>query len=335
MINVTNLVKVFPSRKGLLGHDAVVALRGVSFAIPDGGAISFIGESGSGKTTIGRILTGLETPSAGEIWWDDVNITALPQRQRLRFLRKVQLIQQDPYQALNPARTIEQALKDPLTVIAREQHKGPQWVQQRINEVLQMVGIEPVSVLDKYPHMLSGGQRQRIVIARALTVEPKVLVADEAVSMIDVSLRLGVLKLLRDLRDQFGISLFFITHDVAAARYVGQDGQLFVIYKGMIIESGQTDEVITHPYHPYTQALLSAVPVLKGLEIPGPDRYIPLRADEDGEIQDTVCLYESRCPFAQDQCRQTRPLLQGDGHAHACHFPTVRRVVATARPEKP
>jgi peptide/nickel transport system ATP-binding protein len=331
MIEIKNLTKVFPARKGLLGHDAIKAVANVCFSIPEAGSASFIGESGSGKTTIGRILAGLETPSSGDIWIQGVNVTKMPQAERRRFLRQVQLIQQDPYQALNPARTIEQALGDPLKVIARERGQDSAWIQTRMHDVLHRVGIEPGSVLNKYPHMLSGGQRQRIVIARALTVDPKVLVADEAVSMIDVSLRLGVLKLLKDLREQFGISLLFITHDVASARYVGQNGQLFVIYKGMVIESGPTDQIIDQPYHPYTQALLSAVPVLKGLENPGPDRFIPLRGDDQELIPDTVCLYQPRCPFAQTKCREERPALQGTEHAHACHFPVVRRVVATVR----
>jgi peptide/nickel transport system ATP-binding protein len=324
-------VKVFTAKKGVLGHDAIEAVSHMSFSIPGGGALSLIGESGSGKTTVGRILAGLEVPTSGDIWIQRVNVMTLPPAERRTFLRQVQLIQQDPYQALNPARTIEQSLEDPLKVIARERGKNGAWIQSRVHEVLLRVGMDPGSVLNKYPHMLSGGQRQRIVIARALTVEPKVLVADEAVSMIDVSLRLGVLKLLKDLRQEFGISLFFITHDVASARYVGEDGQLFVIYKGQVVESGPTDEIISQPHHPYTQALLSAVPVLKGLEDPGPDRFIPLRGNDQEQVPDTACIYEPRCPFAQAKCQKERPVLQGAGHAYACHFPVVRRVVATMK----
>lgn len=334
MIEVKNLVKVFGAKKGLLGHDAITAVAGVSFSVPEGGSLSLIGESGSGKTTIGRILAGLESPTSGEIIIQGTHVTKLLPAERHKFLRRVQLIQQDPYQALNPARTIEQALEDPLKVIAREQGKDERWILSRMHDVLLRTAIEPGAVLNKYPHMLSGGQRQRIVIARALTVDPKVLIADEAVSMIDVSLRLGVLKLLKELREQFGIALIFITHDVASARYVGHEGKLFVIYKGTIIESGPTDDVINQPYHPYTQALLSAVPVLKGLEDPGPDRFIPLRGDDREIIADTSCLYQPRCPFAQAQCSETRPVSQGLEHTYACHFPVTRRVVATARGER-
>lgn len=331
MIEVRHLEKTFPGKHGLLGHDAVKAVQDVSFRIPDGGAVSFIGESGCGKTTIGRILAGLENYTAGEVLIDGQNLATVDRRQREAVLRRVQLIQQDPYQALNPARTIEQALSDPLKVMAKARGADTAWILHRMEEVLGLVGLEPEAVVHKYPHMLSGGQRQRIVIARALTVEPSVLVADEAVSMIDVSLRLGVLKLLRDLRETFHISLIFITHDVASARYVGEDGQMFVIYKGMIAEQGLTDDVILHPQHPYTQALLSAVPVLKGLESPGSDRYIPLKELDHGQSPENACLFAPRCPFAQPLCETERPALRGTpGHQYACHYPQERHVVAVA-----
>ncbi|AUW95029.1 peptide ABC transporter ATP-binding protein [Sulfobacillus thermotolerans] len=328
MIEVRHLEKTFPGTRGLLGHDAIKAVNDVSFHIPDGGAVSFIGESGCGKTTIGRILAGLETYTAGEVVMDGQNLAQLPRRQRAVLLRRVQLIQQDPYQALNPARTIEQALTDPLKVIAKERGADKAWIMHRLHEVLELVGLDPDAVIYKYPHMLSGGQRQRIVIARALTVDPSVLVADEAVSMIDVSLRLGVLKLLRDLRERFKISVLFITHDVASARYVGDDGQMFVIYKGRIVEHGLTDEVILHPQHPYTQALLSAVPVLKGLEEPGPDRYIPLKEFGHGQPPEHACAFAPRCPYAQPLCGQEKPELVGTAHQYACHYPKERHVVA-------
>ncbi len=331
MIEVRNLEKTFPGSRGILSHDAVKALRHVTFTIPDGGAVSFIGESGCGKTTVGRIMAGLEKPTGGEVIFDGQNLKDLPEGERRKLLRRVQLIQQDPYQALNPARTIGQALTDPLDVMAKERGTGAAWIAQRVEEVLGLVGLEPAAVIHKYPHMLSGGQRQRIVIARALTVEPSVLVADEAVSMIDVSLRLGVLKLLRELRQRFHISLLFITHDVASARYVGADGQMFVIYKGLVVEEGLTDQVIQHPQHPYTQALLSAVPVLKGLELAGPDRYIPLKELDHHADSEDSCLFAPRCPFAQERCRTQRPELKGDGgYRNACFYPEERHVVAVS-----
>jgi peptide/nickel transport system ATP-binding protein len=185
-------------------------------------------------------------------------------------------------------------------------------------------------VLYKYPHHLSGGQRQRVVVARALTVDPVVLVADEAVSMIDVSLRLGILRLLNDLRDRLGIGIVFITHDVAAARYVAHDGEIYVVYRGEIFEQGKGDEVIQTPVNPYTQSLLSAVPVLVGLETPGPDRFI--LQDDDGPPADAAgCLFRNRCPFATEHCSDHHPdLLSVEEMARRsrCWYPTVRRVVA-------
>ncbi|MHB1629778.1 MAG: oligopeptide/dipeptide ABC transporter ATP-binding protein, partial [Bacilli bacterium] len=304
----------------------------VSFRIPDGGSISFIGESGCGKTTVGRILAGLETPTAGNVRLDGTDIHQASPREQRGLRRKIQLIHQDPYQALNPAHSIEQALSAPLQIMARQKPGGAprEWIRERMDEVLTMVGLEPASVLYKHPHMLSGGQRQRIVIARALTVEPTVLVADEAVSMIDVSLRLGVLHLLRDLREKLRISLLFITHDVAAARYLGQDGQMSVIYKGLIMEQGSTEVVIAHPQHPYTQALLSAVPVLKGLETMGADRFILAKEMNAQSDVEAGCLFADRCPFAQAMCFTEAPTLSGGDHQCACHFPEVRQVAAVA-----
>ncbi|MCY0879046.1 MAG: ABC transporter ATP-binding protein [Firmicutes bacterium] len=329
MIEARNLVKTFPARGGLLAQKAVQAVKGVSFVIPDGGAVAFIGESGCGKTTIGRILSGFETYDSGEIYYNGEDLSALPPRTRQERLRKVQLIQQDPYAALNPARTIYQSLAAPLSWEAKRRHKEKGWIERRAREVLELVGLNPDVVLGKYPHMLSGGQRQRIVIARALTVEPDVLVADEAISMIDVSLRLGILTLLQTLRRDYGIALLFITHDIAAARYIGHDGRMYVIYQGEIVEEASTDELIRSPVHPYSQALLSAVPVLRGLERPGQDRYIPL--GEFSVTETSGCRFAPRCRFAHDLCQKEKPPLipwEQEDHRHACHFPTPRRVVA-------
>lgn len=337
MIEVKNLVKTFPARGGLLQQKAVQAVKSVSFEIPNAGAVAFIGESGCGKTTIGRILTGLESYDSGEILYNGVNLTSLPPAKRLEHLRKVQLIQQDPYAALNPSRTIFQTLMAPLAFEAKRQRQPKDWMVSRAEDVLRMVGLNPQVVLPKYPHMLSGGQRQRVVIARALTVEPDVLVADEAVSMIDVSLRLGILKLLYELREKHSIALLFITHDVAAARYVGDDGRVYVIYQGEIVEQGRTDEIIQSPVHPYSQALLSAVPVLRGLEAPGADRYIPLGEHTQDDIL-VGCRFAPRCRHAWDKCRDEKPpeLVWGtEDHRHTCHFPTARQVVAQSLEDTP
>ncbi len=324
------IVKTYRSRGDVLSGNTVQALRGVDFRIPSGGAASFIGESGCGKTTLGRILAGLETYDSGELLVDGVDLGSLRRRQREPYFRRIQMIHQDPYSALNPTRTIGSILHDPLALRARQTDRPKSWIEQRQHEVLGLVGLEPDYVLSRYPHQLSGGMRQRVVIARALTVDPTALVADEAVSMIDVSLRLGILKLLRELRETVGVSVLFITHDVATARYIGTDGELYVIYRGQIIEHGATETVIADPVHPYTQCLLSAIPVLHGLERPGPDRLVPTEPLAEDQ-SDTGCLFSARCPFATDKCRSERPELSTDGgteQRHACFYPERRRVVA-------
>ena len=331
MIEATGIERTFHAHGAFTGARVVRALRGVDFTLPEGGAVSFIGESGCGKTTLGRILAGLETFDGGTLRVDGVDVSGLSKRKRSGVFRGIQMIHQDPYSVLNPTRTVEATLAAPLKSVARRTD-----VAERSRELLTLVGLDPESVLPKYPHQLSGGQRQRVVIARALTVDPRVLIADEAVSMIDVSMRLGILSLLRDLRERLGISLIFITHDVATARYLGEGGELHVIYRGEVIERGPVETVIQSPVHPYTQCLLSAVPVLKGIEAPGPDRLVP-RATLDAAADTPGCLFEPRCPFATEQCRHEHPPLRAqqidgeDGSAgtqHACFHPAVRNVAA-------
>ncbi len=330
MIEVRELTRTFAGRGGMLGRSSVQALRGVDVTIPDRGAVSLIGESGCGKTTLGRILCGFEQFDGGDVIVDGQSLRELKPQDRVPYFRRVQLIHQDPYSALNPTRTIGQILADPLALRARQLDADGGWQDARRAELLGLVGLDPDYVLPRYPHMLSGGMRQRVVIARALTVDPEVLVADEAVSMIDVSLRLGILQLLRDLRDKVGVSVLFITHDVATARYVGQGGELYVIYRGMVIEQGSTDTIIQRPAHPYTQSLLSAIPVLRGIEEPGPDRVVPT-GPLDERVVPPGCLFEPRCPFAADDCRAAVPALSrrsGTEQLHACLHPAQRSVVA-------
>ncbi len=330
MIEGRSITRTFPARRGMLGRDGVRALRGVDFTIPDRGAVSFIGESGCGKTTLGRILCGLEDFDGGDLIIAGRPMAGLKPGQRAPYHRRIQMIHQDPYSALNPARTIGQILAAPLALRARQRGADRGWPRQRRSELLGLVGLDPDYVLPRYPHMLSGGMRQRVVIARALTMDPDVLVADEAVSMIDVSLRLGILQLLRDLRDAVGVSVLFITHDIATARYVGHGGQLYVIYRGTVAERGDTDTVIQHPAHPYTQCLLSAIPVLRGIELPGPERVVPA-GPLDERSEPPGCLFEPRCPFAEPDCRAVPPALGrlgGTHQQHACHHPAPRSVVA-------
>jgi oligopeptide/dipeptide ABC transporter ATP-binding protein len=330
VIEARGITRTFPGRGGLLRRDPVRALRGVDVTIPSRGAVSLIGESGCGKTTLGRILCGLEDFDTGELIIDGQPMTGLRRRARAPYFRRIQMIHQDPYSALNPTRTVEHILGDPLTLRARQLGAGGGWVQRRRRELLELVGLDPDLVLPRFPHMLSGGMRQRVVIARALTVDPAVLVADEAVSMIDVSLRLGILRLLAGLRDQLGVSLLFITHDVATARYLGPDSQLYVIYQGSVVEHGPTATLIQAPVHPYTQCLLSAIPVLRGIEKPGPQRVVPAGPLEE-RTAPPGCLFEPRCPFAAPDCRSHAPPLShlgGTEQEHACLYPQPRAVVA-------
>ncbi|WP_157245194.1 ABC transporter ATP-binding protein [Nonomuraea typhae] len=330
MITGTGITKTFKQRGNVLGGREVQALRGVDFSIPKGGAASFIGESGCGKTTLGRIIAGLESYDGGRISINGTEMSSLKPKDRQPHFRRIQMIHQDPYSALNPTRTIHQTLHAPLKLRAKQTGRDARWIEERAAEVLALVGLDPGSVLSRYPHQLSGGMRQRVVIARALTVDPDMLVADEAVSMIDVSLRLGILALLKDLRERLGVSVLFITHDVATSRYIGDDGEMYVIYRGQVVERGPVDTVIADPVHPYTQSLLSAIPVLHGLEEPGAQPVVPVEA-LDGSQEPTGCLFARRCPFRQDRCESERPALQiteGSPQEHACFFPERRDVIA-------
>jgi peptide/nickel transport system ATP-binding protein len=326
------ITKTFKQRGNVLGGRDVHALRGVDFAIKTGGAASFIGESGCGKTTLGRIIAGLETYDNGEITIDGTPMSTLSHRQRQARFRQIQLIHQDPYSALNPTRTIHQTLHAPLALRARQTGRSKTWTEQRAEELLALVGIDPGYVLPRYPHQLSGGMRQRVVIARALCVDPEMLVADESVSMIDVSMRLGILALLKDLRERLGVSILFITHDIATARYIGDDGELYVIYRGQVVERGLTETVISSPVHPYTQSLLSAIPVLHGLERPGAERVVPTAALDERHA-DEGCLFARRCPFSTEACHTERPVLghgEGTAQQHACFHPRRRSVIPMA-----
>lgn len=328
MIELIGLEKTFPGHGGLLGQQPVRALRGVNLKIESGSTLSIIGESGCGKTTLGRILAGYESYTGGDIRFGSTSVHQMSKRERREHFRKIQLIQQDPYAALNPARALGYSLFDPLSVQAKRLGKNRNWVYERAQYLLSLVGLDPLTTLKKYQHNLSGGQRQRLVIARSLTVDPEVLIADEAVSMIDVSLRLEILSLLSDLRERLGITVIFITHDVAAARYIADDGDMVVIYKGEIVEQGRTDEVIQRPLHPYTQSLLSAMPVLRGLEYPGPDRFLPKEVLQE-TLADDRCSFALRCPFATEQCNTMHPELVHSGvgtSVNACFYPVARRV---------
>lgn len=322
-IEVTDLTKHYPVRQSFLnslvgkGKPSVVrAVDGVSFSIPRGASVGLAGESGCGKTTTARLLLKLGDPTGGTIRFDGTDVTHLAGADLLRFRRRAQLMFQNPYEALNPRFSILRSVMEPLIVhgmgTTAEQ-------EQRALDALDKVNLRPVeNFIDQYPAHLSGGQLQRVVLARALVLEPEFLVADEPVSMLDVSIRAGVLNLMRDFSKSLNLTTLYISHDLSLIKYMC--GYTGIMYLGAMVEWGPTEAVVSDPKHPYTQALISAVP------LPDPDtRGMML---EIGEIPpDAVnisqgCRFHNRCPLVKDICRHTPPpeVTVSPGHRVACHL---------------
>lgn len=320
LLQAQALSRSFVLRRSLLGRPsrALTAVDGITFDLAAGETLALVGESGCGKSTLGRLVMRLIDPSSGRVVLDGVDVTALPQRRLRRFRRDIQMIFQDPYASLNPRMNVGQILAEPLMLHGIVPRAGR---RARVMELLELVGLGAHQA-ERYPHEFSGGQRQRIVIARALAVEPKVVVCDEAVSALDVSIRAQILNLLQDLQARLGLAYLFISHDLGVVRHVAD--RVAVMYLGRIVEQGPAEAVFADPRHPYTRALLSAIPVAD----PGARRE---RLRVEGEIPSPLdppsgCHFRTRCPYAADPCRETRPSLDDDGagHATACHFwPTL------------
>jgi peptide/nickel transport system ATP-binding protein len=315
-LEVQRLTKRFPIGSALR-RSRVHAVDDVSFELRPGTVTALVGESGSGKSTVARLLARLHDPTSGAVLFEGTNVAGVRRRRHvLRYRSQVQIIFQDPFDSLNPVKTIRHHLERPLRI-----HRvvSSADVEERVHELLRTVGLVPAQeIADKYPHELSGGQRQRVAIARALAVEPKVVLADEPISMLDVSIRIGILNLMLRLKEEHGIAFLFVTHDLASARYVADD--ILVMYAGQIVERGPVERVLEAPLHPYTRLLLAAVPdPAKKLQA----EWIEVRKGRASAAVDPAdgCRFVTRCPLAIDVCsRVTPPLVEArPAQAARCH----------------
>jgi len=307
LVTFDEVTKIYSGRQSLLSRrrsKEVVALDRVSFQIRSGEIFSLVGESGSGKTTCGRLLVALEEPSSGRIRFDGQELQHIREREMRAFRRRVQMIFQDPYQSLNPQLTVFQTVVEPLLV---QRVGGHQEREARVCDVLEEVGLHPAEdFLFRYPHQLSGGQRQRVAVARAMILDPSFVVADEPVSMLDASIQAQLLNTLLDLKERHSLTMLFITHDLATARYLSD--RICVIFRGRIMEHGPAEAVIQNPMHPYTRALIQAVPSVKRRreDLPAPAGPVDLYVSPSGR----GCPFSSRCPSCDHRCQEQEAVLQ-------------------------
>ena len=320
VLEAQNLVKYFPTvTKGLLQRstDSVKAVDGVSVQVRAGQTLGVVGESGCGKSTLARLLMRLLPPTSGTVLLDGADITSLTGRELRAVRAKIQMVFQDPVASLNPRHSVGQIIGTPLKFLKENSASG---AKEHVQELMALVGLNPEHY-NRYPHEFSGGQRQRIGIARALAVGPQVIVADEPVSALDVSIQAQVLNLMEKLQHDLGLSYVFIAHDLSVVRHIADE--IIVMYLGKVVESGIPKDVYSAPSHPYTQALLSAIP-LADPRAAGTHRRLVLTGDVPSPINPpSGCRFRTRCPRAEDLCAHEEPALidRGQGHPVACHFP--------------
>ena len=320
LVDVRDLKMHFPLTRGIIFQRVIGYVRavdGISFSIERGQTLGLVGESGSGKTTIGRTIVRLYKPTAGNILFDNKDLATLGGEELRHIRQRVQMIFQDPYASLNPRYTIGSLIAEPMHIFKVASSRE---IRERTEELLRVVGLR-TEYIDRYPHEFSGGQRQRIAVARALSINPEFVIADEPVSALDVSIRAQVLNLLQRLQQQFNLTYLFVSHDLSVVRHVAD--RIAVMYLGKIVELSDRDELYAAPKHPYTKALLSAVPI--------PDPQIEKRRQRiilSGDLPSPInipagCRFHTRCPMAQNICREIEPVFEakeGREHYAACHF---------------
>ena len=324
LLELRNISKVYS--RGLINAKSATALSDISLTLrqDEPTILTIAGESGSGKTTLAMLLLGFITPTSGEIIYRGKNIATLRGDERLTFRREVQAVFQDPFAVFNPFYTVDHLLSVPIQRFKLARSKAE--ARAKMDEALTAVGLRPEDILGRFPHQLSGGQRQRINVARALLLKPRLLIADEPVSMVDASLRANILETLRNLQRDHGVSIIYITHDLTTAFHIAKS--IIVLYRGQVMEAGDVDAVIKTPQHPYTQLLIDSIPW------PNLDRRWgehPIKARESG-VQSEGCRFFSRCPVAMDRCQKPPPLFRITDHQTAsCYLHDAKPELDPAR----